>query len=86
MSMKFVLITILGGVGNFWGPLLGAAILIPLQEYSRAYLTALGSGVDLVIFGIIIMLMMIKQPKGIMGILQDLGLGAKERKREGEAD
>jgi hypothetical protein len=32
------------------------------------------------------MLMMIKQPKGIMGILHDLGLGARERKREGEGD
>ena len=80
MSMKFVLITILGGVGNFWGPLLGAAILVPLQEYSRAYLTSLGSGVDLIIFGIIIMLMMIRQPKGIMGILQDFGFKTGQRK------
>ena len=38
MSMKFVLITILGGMGTFWGPLLGAAVLIPLQEYTRTYL------------------------------------------------
>ncbi|NLK18753.1 MAG: branched-chain amino acid ABC transporter permease, partial [Synergistaceae bacterium] len=50
MSMKFVLITILGGLGTFWGPLLGAAVLIPLQEYTRAYLSHLGSGVDLIIF------------------------------------
>ncbi|HDI60272.1 MAG TPA: branched-chain amino acid ABC transporter permease [Desulfobacteraceae bacterium] len=71
MSMKFVLITILGGLGNFWGPLLGAMILIPLQEYTRAYLTVLGSGVDLVIFGLIIVLMMVKQPRGIMGIVTD---------------
>lgn len=71
MSMKFVLITILGGLGNFWGPLLGAMILIPLQEYSRAYLTALGGGVDLIIFGLIIVLMMVKQPRGIMGMITD---------------
>ena len=86
MSMKFVLITILGGVGNFWGPLLGAAILIPLQEYSRAYLTGLGSGVDLIIFGIIIMLMMIRQPKGIMGILEEVSAGVRKKDREGGAD
>ena len=86
MSMKFVLITILGGVGSFWGPLLGAAILIPLQEYSRAYLTGLGSGVDLIIFGIIIMLMMIRQPKGIMGILEEVSAGVRKKDREGGAD
>jgi branched-chain amino acid transport system permease protein len=48
-------------------------ILIPLQEYTRAYLTVLGSGVDLIIFGLIIVLMMIKQPGGIMGIVTDFG-------------
>ncbi|HCL79860.1 MAG TPA: branched-chain amino acid ABC transporter permease [Synergistaceae bacterium] len=70
ISMKFLLITILGGLGTFWGPLLGAAVLIPLQEYTRAYLSHLGSGVDLIIFGIIIILTMIKQPMGIMGIIR----------------
>jgi len=69
MSMRFVLITILGGVGTFYGPLLGAAILIPLQEYTRAYMGHLGTGVDLIIFGLIIILMMVRQPRGIMGIL-----------------
>lgn len=71
MSMKFVLITILGGTGTFFGPLLGAMVLIPLQEYSRAYLGSLGSGVDLIIFGLLIVLVIIKQPRGIMGILSD---------------
>lgn len=69
MSMKFVLITILGGVGTFWGPLLGAVILIPLQEYTRAYLAFLGAGIDLIVFGIIIIVVMIKEPRGIMGLL-----------------
>ncbi|MCX8013787.1 MAG: hypothetical protein N3A02_05815, partial [Rectinema sp.] len=69
MSMKFVLITILGGIGTLWGPLLGAVILIPLQEYTRAYLAKLGPGVDLIIFGLIIIIMMEFQPRGIMGII-----------------
>lgn len=72
MSMKFVLITILGGLGTFWGPLLGAAVLIPLQEYSRAYIGGMGGGVDLMIFGLIIVIVMVKQPRGIMGILNDM--------------
>ena len=69
MSMKFVLITILGGLGTFWGPFLGALVLIPLQEYTRAYLTHLGPGVDLIIFGLIIIIVMVKEPRGIMGLL-----------------
>lgn len=69
MSMKFVLITILGGLGTFWGPFLGAVVLIPLQEYTRAYLSHLGPGVDLIIFGLIIIIVMVKEPRGIMGLL-----------------
>lgn len=80
MSMKFVLITILGGLGTFWGPLLGAAILIPLQEYSRAWLGGMGGGVDLIIFGLLIILVVVKQPKGIMGIVAGF---MKKKTREG---
>lgn len=84
MSMKFVLITILGGLGTFWGPLLGAVVLIPLQEYTRAYLSHLGAGVDLMIFGLIIIIVMVKQPLGIMGIIRWY---MKKRKIvEGEGD
>jgi branched-chain amino acid transport system permease protein len=72
MSMKFVLITILGGIGTMAGPLLGAAVLIPLQEYTRAFWGGLGGGVDLIVFGLLIVVVVIKQPLGIMGIIQDL--------------
>lgn len=69
MSMRFVLITILGGLGTLWGPLLGADILIPLQEYTRAIWGGLGGGVDLIIFGILIILIVTRQPKGVMGFI-----------------
>ncbi len=82
MSMKFVLITILGGLGTFWGPLLGAAILLPLQEYSRAWLGGMGGGVDLIIFGLLIILVVVKQPKGIMGIIA--GFTKKETTKGGD--
>jgi branched-chain amino acid transport system permease protein len=72
MSMKFVLVTILGGAGTLAGPLLGAAVLIPLQEYTRAMWGGLGGGVDLIIFGFLIILIIIKQPSGITGVVRDL--------------
>lgn len=72
MSMKFVLITILGGSGTLVGPLLGASVLIPLQEYTRAFWGGLGGGVDLIIFGVLIILMVVKQPAGMIGIVRDI--------------
>lgn len=84
MSMKFVLVTILGGVGTFWGPFLGALVLIPLQEYTRAYLTSFGPGVDLILFGIIIIVVMIRQPQGIMGIIR-WAFRKSSQEKEGDA-
>jgi len=72
MSMTFVLITILGGAGTILGPLMGALILIPLQEYSRALWGGFGGGMDLIIFGIIIVVVVVRQPRGIMGIISEL--------------
>lgn len=72
MSMKFVLVTILGGTGTLAGPLLGAAVLIPLQEYTRALWGGLGAGVDLIIFGLLIIIIVVRQPAGISGIVRDI--------------
>lgn len=80
MSMKFVLITILGGSGTLIGPLLGASVLIPLQEYSRAFWGGLGGGVDLIIFGVLIILMVVKQPDGMIGIILDVRKWAFKRR------
>ena len=81
-SMKFVLVTILGGAGTLAGPLLGAAVLIPLQEYTRALWGGLGGGVDLIIFGFLIIVIVIKQPAGITGIVRDI---ARRRVRRQDA-
>ncbi|MEA1939044.1 MAG: branched-chain amino acid ABC transporter permease [Candidatus Caldatribacteriota bacterium] len=81
MSMTFVLVTILGGAGTFFGPLLGAMILIPLQEYTRVLWGGLGSGIDLILFGFLIVLIMVRQPKGIMGLINEFLNYKKNRKQ-----
>jgi len=82
-SMKFVLVTILGGAGTLAGPLLGAAVLVPLQEFTRAKWGGLGGGVDLIIFGFLIILIVVKQPAGITGIVRDI---AKRFRRKSDAE
>ncbi|MCK7517935.1 MAG: hypothetical protein MZV64_09605 [Ignavibacteriales bacterium] len=42
-------------------------MLIPLQEYSRALWGGLGAGVDLIVFGLLIIVIVVKQPAGIIG-------------------
>ncbi|RJQ60188.1 MAG: branched-chain amino acid ABC transporter permease [Desulfobacteraceae bacterium] len=70
ISIKIVLITALGGAGSLWGPLLGAAILIPLQEYSRIWLGGTGKGIDLIVLGTLIVIICIFEPRGIVGVIK----------------
>jgi branched-chain amino acid transport system permease protein len=50
------------------GPLLGAAVLIPLSEATRLALGASGRSLDLVVYGLLIMLIAAFEPAGLVGI------------------
>ena len=66
ISIIVLLITVLGGIGNVWGPIVGASILIPISEYSRIYLGGTGGAVDLILYGLILMLICIFRPDGLI--------------------
>jgi branched-chain amino acid transport system permease protein len=73
MSIKIVLIAVLGGAGTIIGPILGAAILIPLSEYSRIFLGGTGKGVDLIVFGALVLIIAVFQPQGMAGFFKKAG-------------
>ena len=50
-SLLMALPAVLGGIGTLWGPVLGAAILIPMTELTRSYIGGSGRGVDLIVYG-----------------------------------
>lgn len=68
ISIFIIVMVILGGEANFWGPLMGAAILVGLPEVLRFVPGAAGV-VDVlreIFYGLILMLMMIFRPQGIL--------------------
>lgn len=73
ISIKIVLVTVLGGAGTIIGPILGSAILIPLSEYSRILLGGTGKGIDLIVFGALILLISVWQPQGLAGLFRRRG-------------
>jgi branched-chain amino acid transport system permease protein len=71
LSVLIVLVAVLGGVGTVWGPLLGAAVLIPLSEGTRVYLASAGGGgraIDLMIYGLLIIVITVFRPGGLMAL------------------
>ena len=67
-SILIALPAVLGGVGTLWGPLLGSAVLIPVSELSRSYLGSSGSGVDLMIYGGLIVAVSLARPAGLVSL------------------
>ena len=55
----------LGGAGTYWGPLIGAVLLLPLNEGLRAKLGGALPGLEGVIYGVVIMLVILLAPEGV---------------------
>ena len=79
ISIIVLLITVLGGIGNVWGPIVGASILIPISEYSRIYLGGTGGAVDLILYGLILMIICVFRPNGLISFIPR---GILERKKQ----
>jgi branched-chain amino acid transport system permease protein len=71
LSILIALMAMMGGAGSFWGPVIGAGVLIPLKSYLKEWLGAAAGlvGMDLIIYGGIIMFISAFEPRGIWGIV-----------------
>jgi len=70
LSVEVVLISVFGGSGTIYGPLLGTAILIPLTNLIRASLGGAGRGIAYMVFGGIIILICLLQPDGMIKLFK----------------
>jgi branched-chain amino acid transport system permease protein len=68
VSVKMVIMAALGGAGTLFGPLLGAVILVPLEEWTNAAFGGSGTGITYVIYGAIILLIARFQPGGLLAL------------------
>ncbi len=66
ISVKILIMAALGGAGLLFGPLVGAAILVPLEEISNSKFGGQGAGLTFVVYGAIIMLIARFQPGGLL--------------------
>ena len=66
VSVQLIITAALGGAGTLLGPLLGAAILIPLQTATNTWFGGGGSGLTYIIYGAIIVLIARFEPGGLL--------------------
>jgi len=65
LSFEIAFIALIGGRGSIAGPVLGALLLRPVSDFSRIYFGATLPGMHLIIFGVVLILVMIFQPRGL---------------------
>ncbi|MGD8844134.1 MAG: branched-chain amino acid ABC transporter permease [Desulfobacteraceae bacterium] len=65
LSFEIAFIALIGGRGSIAGPVLGALLLRPVSDFSRIYFGDTLPGMHLIIFGIVLILVMLYQPRGL---------------------
>src|SRR5262249_37581794 len=65
VSAQALIMALFGGVGVFWGPVIGAAVLVPLAETLHAELGSIIPGIQGVVYGIAIIVIILLAPEGI---------------------
>ena len=73
LSMQVVLAVLLGGKGTVWGPVLGAALIVPLAEYTNTTIGGANAGaIRLLMFGGLLLAVVLVLPHGIVPTVTDL--------------
>lgn len=68
ISVRVAMICIIGGLGTVAGPIIGALFLLPLEEFFNATLSGSGAGVSHLAFGLILILIILIEPRGLQAL------------------
>ncbi len=79
LSFELAFIALIGGRGSLAGPIIGALMLRPVTEFSRIYLSATLPGMHLILLGVILIVVMLYQPRGLSEPLMRLMNRLQER-------
>ncbi|MCO5091014.1 branched-chain amino acid ABC transporter ATP-binding protein/permease [Bosea sp. (in: a-proteobacteria)] len=82
ISAQALIIPMFGGIGSAWGTIIGAATLVPLSEALHALIGDKLSGIQGVVYGIAIILVVLLRPQGLYWAIRDALAGVFARSGE----
>ena len=71
VSAQPVVLTLFGGVASLWGPVIGAAFLVPLSKFLDAYAGNVLPGIQGVVYGAAVIAIILAAPDGLYWTLRD---------------
>ena len=79
VSAQALIVTMFGGVGTLWGPVIGAVVLVPLSEFLHARLGNVIPGIQGVVYGVAIVAVILLAPEGVFWKIKDVLLRRRLR-------
>jgi len=72
VSAQALILAMFGGVATLWGPVIGAVVLVPLSEFLHARLGDLIPGIQGVVYGLAIVVVILLAPEGVFWKVKDM--------------
>jgi branched-chain amino acid transport system permease protein len=86
-AIQIAIPAIAGGLGTVWGPIVGTAVLIPLQQILNSQLANYPPGLSLIVYAIFVMIILLVEPRGMVYLgsqaLEKIGAVRKRANRFG---
>jgi branched-chain amino acid transport system permease protein len=90
ISVEAALVSIVGGIGTLWGPVVGTVLLEATSALLQSWLGSSQGGVQLTVYSLILITVILWRPAGLLGLLTDaygwIVQPAKAREREALLD
>jgi branched-chain amino acid transport system permease protein len=72
VSIEAALVSIVGGIGTLWGPVIGTVLLETTSALLQSWLGNSIGGVQLTVYSLILMAVILWKPTGIMGYVSEI--------------
>jgi branched-chain amino acid transport system permease protein len=80
ISIEAALVSIVGGIGTLWGPVIGTILLETTSALLQSWLGSSLGGVQLTVYSLILMAVILWRPTGLMGVMTEAYQRAVRRK------
>jgi branched-chain amino acid transport system permease protein len=71
VSVEAALVSIVGGIGTLWGPVVGTILLEATSALLQSWLGGGHGGVQLTVYSLILIAVILWRPSGLLGLLAD---------------
>jgi branched-chain amino acid transport system permease protein len=82
ISIEAALVSIVGGIGTLWGPVIGTVLLETTSALLQSWLGSTTGGIQLTVYSLILMAVILWRPTGLMGIVTEAWQRFASRSRQ----